>query len=339
MKLIECIPNISEGRDLAVVRAIVERLQAVPGVALLNVDSGYDANRTVVTFAGGPAAVADGAFALIAAAAELIDMRKHRGAHSRIGATDVCPFVPVRGVSMEECVELSRSVAARVGNELGIPVFLYERSATRPERKRLENIRRGEYEGLSQKLRLPEWAPDYGPTTGELTAGATVMGARQFLIAYNVNLDTRDVRMAGEIAAALRESGRRVRVGDAWSTIPGRLSAVKAIGWYMESFGCAQVSMNLTDFETTGLHQAYTACMEEAQKRGVNVTGSELIGLVPLAAMLSAGRYFRAAAASESELIAAAHDALGLSSIAAFDGHSRILEYILAQALGATQLK
>jgi glutamate formiminotransferase/formiminotetrahydrofolate cyclodeaminase len=290
MKLVECVPNFSEGRDREKIKAITQEIEGTPGVRLLDVDPGESTNRTVVTFVGPPEGVKEAAFRAIRKAADLIDMRQHRGAHSRIGATDVCPFVPVSGVTMEDCVQLARELGERVARELGIPVYLYEEAAVRTERRNLASIRAGEYEGLAEKLKDPEWAPDFGQPIFNPKSGATVIGAREFLIAYNINLNTRDRRLAHEIALNLRESGRAkrdaegniIRDGDGRPVqLPGRFSHVKAVGWYIEDYGLAQVSINFTNYKLSPVHLVFDEAVKEAEKRGLRVTGSELVGLVP----------------------------------------------------------
>ena len=279
--IVECVPNISEGRNIKIVDEIVASVRAVGGVRILHVDSGFDANRTVVSFAGDSEAVLEGAFRLIRSAAALIDMRSHEGAHPRIGATDVCPFVPLEGASIEVCIDLACRLGRRVANELHIPVYLYEAAAERAERRSLSNIRRGGYEMLASKLRDPDWLPDFGAALNE-RSGATVIGARNFLIAYNVNLDTPDPVVAAEIAARIRETGRKRATPEGMcSSSGGLLKCCKALGWYMKSYGCAQVSINLTNFHVTGLCDAFAACAREAETLGCRVCGSEIIGLVP----------------------------------------------------------
>jgi glutamate formiminotransferase/formiminotetrahydrofolate cyclodeaminase len=347
-QLIECVPNFSEGRDPAVIQQITDAIQAVEGVKLLDVDPGKATHRTVVTFVGEPQAVTEAAFRGIQKAAELIDMRRHQGEHPRMGATDVCPLIPVAGISMEETVAWARRLGERVGRELGIPVYLYEAAASRPERKNLATIRAGEYEGLADKLQDPEWAPDFGPTTFHARSGATVIGARDFLIAYNVNLNTTSVRRANSVALDVREKGRVLREGDPITgkivtdeqgkplRRPGLLQGVKAIGWYIEEYGIAQISMNLTDIRATPLHEAFEACRQSAESRGMRVTGSELVGLVPLSAMLEAGKHFlrkqqRSAGVSDAELIKIAVKSMGLDDLAPFDPTRKIIEYNIAQ--------
>src|SRR6266480_1516221 len=291
--VVECVPNFSEGRDLEVIRQITAAIESVDGVSLLNVDPGASTNRTVVTLAGSPEAAAEGAFRGIQKAAELIDMRKHTGAHPRMGATDVCPFIPISNVSWEEAIACARKLAKRVGEELKIPIYLYERAAKDKSRSNLAVIRTGEYEGFTEKIKKPEWNPDFGPAKLNGKAGATAIGAREFLVAYNVNLNTKSVRRANSVAFDVREQGRfktedgtpsGKRVLDAKGEpvrIPGMLKHVKAIGWFVKEYGIAQVSMNLTNIEETPLHAAFDACAESAAKRGLRVTGSEIVGMVP----------------------------------------------------------
>ena len=344
--LIECVPNFSEGRDQRVIDAITARIAAMPGVTLLHVDPGKATNRTVVTFAGEPDAVVDAAFEGIRAAAELIDMRRHHGEHPRMGATDVCPLVPISGITLEETAAHARRLGERVGRELGIPVYLYEAAQPDPARRSLPVIRSGEYEGLPARLADPAWKPDFGPVAFNATAGATVIGARGFLVAYNVNLNTTSTRRANAVAFDVREAGRPMREGDPLTgkvvldpagqpvMIPGALKAVKAIGWYIAEYGIAQVSMNLTDLDTTPLHTAFEETSRAAERRGLRVTGSELVGLVPLRAMLDAGRHFlrrqhRSTGVPDAQLIHIAVRSLGLDELAPFDPAARIIEYRL----------
>ena len=343
-KIVECVPNFSEGRDLVLIEKITSSIAQVEGVTLLDVDPGADTNRTVVTFVGGPEAAVEAAFQGIKRASELIDMRKHTGAHARMGATDVCPFIPVSDMTMEECAELSRTLGKRVGEELNIPVYLYEYSAASPERENLANIRAGEYEGLSEKLKDPHWKPDFGPAEFNARSGATVMGARKFLIAYNVNLNTRDTKKATDIALEIREAGRNARDPETNKFIrdengipqmrPGTLKAVKAVGWYIDEYNMAQISMNLVDMEVTPFHMAFDEVVKQADLRGLRVSGSELVGLIPLAAMLDAGKYFlskqnSSTAVSNAELIRIAIQSLGLNEISPFNPQERIIEYQL----------
>lgn len=335
MTLIECVPNFSEGRDTAVIDAIAASIEAVDGVMLLDVDPGAATNRTVMTFAGEPASVEAAAYAAIATASELIDMRGHTGEHPRMGATDVCPFVPMEGATMDDCAEIARRLGERVGTELGIPVYLYEHAAY-GERRSLADVRSGEYEGLQ----LRQDAPDFGPAYSA-TAGATAIGAREFLIAYNVNLNTTDRRLAHQVASAVRTMGTAQRDQDGsirrdadGRTIftPGRFQEVKGLGWYIEEYGIAQVSLNLTDYHVAPIHAVFDACREEARGRGLRVTGSELVGLVPLEAMLAAGDHYLSAqgvttAVPEPERVRAAVVSLGLDDLEPFDPLHKIVEY------------
>lgn len=345
-KLVECVPNISEGRDRAVIDAVTAVIGEVEGVRLLDVDPGADTNRTVITFIGPPDAVAEAAFRVVRRAAELIDMSRHHGAHPRHGATDVCPFVPVRGVTMEECAELARRVGRRLGDELGIPVYLYEAAASRPSRRNLADIRKGEYEALPRKLGTAEWEPDFGPNAwNERTArtGATNVAARGFLVAYNVNLNTRDKALASQVALDIKEAGRAKR--DAAGEIvrdaagqpvlepgPYRLPACKAVGWYIPAYERAQVSINLVDTGVTKPHQAFEACDASARDRGARATGSELVGLVPEADLLAAGRFYlrragQSAGVPRRHLVEAAVQSLGLRELGPFDPAEKVLEY------------
>ena len=341
MKLVECVPNFSEGRDMAVIEKITDEIESTEGIKLLDVDPGKDTNRTVVTFIGPPDSALEAAFKAIARAAEVIDMSKHSGAHARMGATDVCPFVPVSGVTMEECAELARRLGVRVGEELQIPVYLYEHAASCPERRNLANVRAGEYERLPEKLEDPEWKPDFGPALFNAKAGATVIGAREFLIAYNVNLNTRDTKIAREIAFTIREKGRLKR--DAEGKVvrddkgkalrdQGTFKACKAVGWYMEDFGRAQVSINLVDYNITPPHLVFDECCRVAEGFGARVTGSELVGLIPLDAMLIAGRHYlekqgKSKGVPESELIHTAVLSMGLGDLYPFEPEKKIIEY------------
>nr|MBA3901830.1 glutamate formimidoyltransferase [Bacteroidota bacterium] len=345
-QIIECVPNFSEGRDLNVIKQITAEIELVEGVKLLNVDPGKATNRTVVTFVGAPLAVVEAAFRAIKKASELIDMSKHKGEHARMGATDVCPLIPVSGISMEETVKWAQQLAERVGNELQIPAYLYEEAQPKPERKNLSVIRAGQYEGFFQKIKLPEWKPDFGPAEMNAKSGATVFGARDFLVAYNINLNTTSSRRANAIAFDVREAGRVKREGDSLTgkvvtdefgrpiTLPGSLKAVKAVGWFIEEYGIAQISMNLTNINITPIHIAFDEVCNKAAERGIRVTGSELVGLVPLNAMLEAGRYFlekqeRSVGVSEKELIKIAVKSLGLDELSPFEPENRIIEYML----------
>lgn len=333
---------------MEVIRQITDTIEAVSGVRLLNVDPGYATNRTVVTFAGEPEVVIEAAFQAIKKASEVIDMRHHTGEHPRFGATDVCPLVPIAGMTMEETVVYARRLAERVGNELGIHVYCYEFAAFEEKRRSLASCRAGEYEGLQAKIQQPEWKPDFGPETFNARSGATAIGARNFLIAYNVNLNTTSVRRANSIAFDVREAGRVLREGDPIAgkiikdgngepvRIPGTLKKVRAIGWFIKEYGIAQISMNLTDITVTPVHVAFDEVCERARERGLRVTGSELIGLIPLEAMLEAGKYFlrkqnRSTGIPDSEIIKIAVRSLGLDELAPFDPHKRIIEYLLVE--------
>jgi glutamate formiminotransferase/formiminotetrahydrofolate cyclodeaminase len=343
-QLIECVPNFSEGRDPAILKQITDTIEAVAGVKLLDVDPGAATNRTVVTFVGEPEAVVEAAFQAIKKACEVIDMRKHSGEHPRMGATDVCPLIPIANISMEETAEWARRLGERVGRELDLPIYLYEAAASSPERQNLADIRAGEYEALPEKLANPDWKPDFGPAQFNAKSGATVIGARDFLIAYNVNLNTTSVRRANSVAFDVREKGRVLNdpaTGKPMLDVtgepvrqPGILKGVKAIGWFIEEYGIAQISMNITDAKATPLHLAFEECHKSADRRGMRVTGSELVGLVPLSAMLEAGRYFlkkqqRSVGVSEAELIKIAVKSMGLDELAPFDPQQKIIEYNL----------
>lgn len=338
MKLIECVPNFSEGRDRAVIDAIAASIATTPGAVLLDVDPGAATNRTVVTFVGEPEAVEEAAFRAIKTAAGLIDMTGHRGEHPRMGATDVCPFIPVQGVTMDDCVAVAKSLGRRVGEELGIPVYLYEAAATRPERRSLADIRKGEYEALPEKLKEASFAPDFGPARFHPKSGATVIGAREFLIAYNINLNTRDKKPANAIAQAIREAGKTKRNPDGTTTtVPGRFKECRAVGWYIEEFGRAQVSINLTNYRVTPLHDVFDAVCDEAGKLGLRVTGSELVGLIPREALLAAGDHYlgkqgRTSGVPEKERVHTAVLSLGLSDLAPFDPQLKVIEYRYAGA-------
>lgn len=341
--LIECVPNFSEGQDLAVIEKIKGAIEGVEGVKLLDVDSGSATHRTVITFVGHPAAVVEAAFRAIQLAGELIDMRKHKGKHPRMGATDVCPLIPVANISMEETVQYALQLAKRVGEELQIPVYLYEYAQPDKQRSNLSVIRTGEYEGFFEKIKLPEWKPDFGPAVFDEKRGATVIGARDFLVAFNVNLNTTSVRRANAIAFDVREAGRKIRVIEKDETgterelekvLPGSLKAVKAIGWYIDEYGIAQISMNLTNIQVTPVHQAFDEVCKKAAARGIRVTGSELVGVIPLQAMLDAGKYFlrkqkRSVGVSEKELIRIAVKSMGLDELSVFHPEEKIIEYRL----------
>lgn len=347
--LIECVPNFSEGCDLQLIRQITDEIEKIDGVKLLDVDPGKATNRTVVTFVGRPDAVIEAAFQAIRKAGELIDMSKHHGEHPRMGATDVCPLIPVSGISMEETAEYARKLGKRVGEELNIPVYLYEYAQSNPARNNLSVIRGGEYEGFFDKIKLPEWKPDFGPAEMSAKSGATVIGARDFLIAYNVNLNTKSVRLANSVAFDVREAGRVKREGNPITgkvvkdangedvRIPGTLKAVKAIGWYIEEYKIAQISMNLINYKITSIHQAFDEVSRSAASRGLRVTGSELVGLIPLDAMIQAGKYYlarqkRSTGVSEEELIHIAVKSMGLDELAPFDPATKIIEYKLRDA-------
>jgi glutamate formiminotransferase/formiminotetrahydrofolate cyclodeaminase len=343
-QIVECVPNFSEGRDMSVIRKITDAIESVDGISLLDVDPGKDTNRTVVTFVGPPSVVIEAAFRAVKIAAELIDMTKHRGAHPRMGATDVCPLVPVAGISMDETVKYARQLAERIGTELEIPVYCYENAAYSEGRRNLANCRAGEYEGLRKKLEDPLWKPDHGPAVFNARAGATAVGARDFLVAYNINLNTTSTRRANAVAFDVRERGRVKREGNPLTgkivkdkegnpvMIPGSLKEVKAIGWYIEEYGVAQISMNLTNISVTPVHIAFDEVCRSAESRGLRVTGSELVGLIPLSAMLDAGRYFlrkqkRSTGVADSELIKIAVKSMGLDELGEFKADEKIIEY------------
>ena len=345
-QLIECVPNFSEGLDLSIIKQITNEIESVEGVRLLNVDPGKATNRTVVTFVGNPQAVINAAFLAIKKAGELIDMSKHKGEHPRMGATDVCPLIPIAHISMEETATWATKLGERVGKELQLPIYLYEAAQPNKERNNLSVIRAGEYEGFFKKIKLPEWKPDFGPAEYDTKRGATVIGARDFLVAYNVNLNTTSTRRANSIAFDVREAGRVKREGDAINgkivndangnpvSIPGSLKSVKAIGWYIEEYGVAQISMNLTNINITPLHIAFDEVCKKATERGIRVTGSELVGLVPLKSLLDAGKYFlqkqqRSIGVSEKELIKIAVKSMGLDELSPFKPEERIIEYLL----------
>jgi glutamate formiminotransferase/formiminotetrahydrofolate cyclodeaminase len=345
MKLVECVPNISEGRRADIYEAVAAAAASVSGVTVLNIDPGNDTNRTVITFVGEPEPVLEAAFRLVQRGVELIDMSLHRGAHPRIGAVDVVPFVPVSGVTMDDCAHLARRLGERVGKELQVPVYLYEFAATSPHRRNLADIREGEYEGLARKITHMDWQPDFGPAVFHPRCGATVIGARKFLVAYNVNLNTLDKRLATRVAFDVRERGRMKRddngdpILDAngeptWE--PGLLKSVKAVGWVIPEFGCAQVSINLTDLDVTPLHVAFDTCDARARERGLRVTGSEIVGLVPRQVLLDAGRHYlqqmgRPTGIPEAAVIHTAIRTLGLSEVKEFDPRERVIEYRLAK--------
>src|SRR5437763_6459362 len=348
-QLIECVPNFAEGRDQNVIRQITNAIKSVEGVSLLDVDPGATTNRTVVTFVGDAEATVEAAFQGIKKAAELIDMRKHKGAHPRMGATDVCPFIPITNVSWEEAVECANRLGKRVGEELKIPAYLYEKAARNKSRANLSVIRAGEYEAFFEKIKQPEWKPDFGPAVFNEKSGATVIGVRDFLIAYNVNLNTKSVRRATSVAFDVREQGR-VKTADGTPSskpvldangepvrIPGMLKHVKAIGWFVKEYGIAQVSMNLTNIEETPLHVAFDACVEAASNRGLRITGSEIVGMVPKKCLIDAGRYFLrkqrwSEGVSEEELIDIAIRSMGLSELKSFDPKEKVIELKIESA-------
>ncbi len=342
-KIIECVPNFSEGVDLQIIKQITDAIESVEGIKLLDVDPGKATNRTVVTFVGSPETVVEAAFQGIKKASELIDMRKHKGEHPRMGATDVCPFIPVSNVTMEECVACAKALGKKVAEALNIPVYLYESAAQKEDRKNLATIRSGEYEGFADKIKDPNWTPDFGKDFNE-KSGATVIGARDFLVAYNVNLNTTSVRRANSVAFDLRENGRVLEENGKKvldengepKREPGLLKSVKAIGWYIQEYGIAQISMNLTNISVTPLHIAFDTAVERAHARGMRVTGSELVGLVPLKCLLDAGKYFlqkqkRSIGVDEKELIKIAVKSMGLDELAPFDPAKKVIEYVLAE--------
>lgn len=350
-RIVECVPNFSEGRNMAVIDQIVAAITSVEKVKLLNIDPGKATNRTVVTFAGDPDDVIEAAFRGAKKAAEIIDMSKHMGEHPRFGATDVLPLIPVSGITMDETVEYARKLAKRIGEELEIPVYCYANAAYSESRRELAYCRSGEYEGLASKLEKPEWKPDFGPAKMNIRSGAMAVGARDFLIAYNVNLNTTSTRRANAIAFDVREKGRPKREGDSITGkvvtdeqgntvyIPGTLKSVRAIGWYIEEFGVAQISMNLTNINITPLHIAFDEVSRKAEARGVRATGSEIVGLVPLNSMLEAGRYFlrkqnRSIGVSDDELIKIAVKSMGLDELYKFNPEEKIIEYVLEKDSG-----
>ena len=340
-QLIECVPNISEGRDRAKIDAIAAVVETVEGVRLLDVDPGKATNRTVITFVGEPGPVCEAAFRLIKKAQELIDMRSHKGEHPRFGATDVCPLVPISGISMEETAEHARTLAARVGGELGIPVYCYEAAASEEKRRNLANNRSGEYEGLPKKLSDPAWKPDFGPaafTDSVARSGAIAIGARNFLVAYNVNLNTTSTRRANAIAFDIREAGRKVKQADGSELqVPGKLKSVKGIGWFIEEYGIAQLSLNLTDITVTPVHIAFDEACKAAAERGIRVTGSELVGLIPKQSLLDSADFYlarqeRSLGIPEREKIKIAVKSLGLDDLGPFDPQKKVIEYMLEDA-------
>lgn len=348
-QLIECVPNFSEGRDMQIIKQITDEIESVEGVKLLDVDPGKATNRTVVTFVGEPKPVIDAAYLAIKKASEIIDMSQHSGEHPRMGATDVCPLIPITGITMDEVVDYAHQLAKRVGADLDIPLYMYESAATTPARRNLATVRAGEYEELSDKLKDVKWKPDYGPAIFNSKAGATAIGARDFLIAYNVNLNTKSVKRANSVAFDIREKGRIKREGHPITgkivtdkngnpkRTKGACKGVKAIGWFIEEYGVAQISMNITDISKTSLHRAFEECRKSATKRGMRVTGSELVGLVPKKVLIEAGQYYlqqqnRSVGVSESELIHIAIKSMGLDELGAFDPSKKIIEYQLEDA-------
>ena len=333
-KIVECVPNFSEGRNLPVIEKITDEIKKIPEVELLDVDPGKDTNRTVVTFAGSPEGVLEAAFQAIKKAAELIDMSKHSGEHARMGATDVCPFVPVSGVTMEDCVEIAKELGKRVAEELNIPVYLYEEAATSEERRSLAYIRQGEYEALPEKLKKEEFKPDFGKPVFNKKSGATVTGAREFLIAYNVNLNTRRPFLATKIANRIREKGRTVTNKETKKKeqVPGTLKAVRGVGWYIDEYDMAQISINLLNYKVTPLYRVFEEADKFAREFGIRVTGSELVGLIPLEAILQVGRHYlekqgSSTGVSEKELVRVAVQSLGMNEVSEFSPEHKIIEY------------
>ena len=347
-QLIECVPNFSEGNDQNKINNIVNKINSVDGITILDIDSGKDTNRTVVTFVGKPDSVIDAAFEGIKEASQLIDMSSHAGTHPRIGATDVCPLIPIKGISMDECVKYSHQLAERVGTQLKIPVYLYENSAKNPDRKNLAVIRDGEYEGLKKKLNDKQWKPDFGPAEFNAFSGATVIGCREFLIAYNINLNTKDKRLATDIAFEIREQGRSKRIKNPESSnlldgeivrnndgspvkVPGMFKDVKAIGWYVSEYNRAQISINFINYKVSSIHDVFDTVCKLAEERGVRVTGSELVGLIPMDAVLLAGKHYltkqnRTMGVSEKDIIECAVQSLGLDDVSKFDPNEKIIE-------------
>jgi glutamate formiminotransferase / formiminotetrahydrofolate cyclodeaminase len=339
MQLIECVPNFSEGNDVNIIKQITDEIEKVEGVRLLNVDPGKATNRTVVTFVGEPANVIEAAYQAIKKAGELIDMSRHKGEHPRMGATDVCPLIPIANISMEETAKYAQQLAKRIGG-LQLPVYLYEAAQPNKERSNLSVIRAGEYEGFFKKIKDPKWKPDFGPAEFDAKRGATVIGARDFLVAYNINLNTTSTRRANAIAFDVREAGRTVEENGIKINKPGTLKSVKAIGWFIEEYGVAQISMNLTNINITPVHIAFDEVCNKAAARGIRVTGSQLVGLIPLKAMLDAGKYFlqkqhRSIGVSEKELLKIAIKSMGLDELQPFRPGERIIEYLLANTTGA----
>ena len=348
-KLVECVPNFSEGRDKIKIDDIVKQMSDVSGITVLDVDPGPDTNRTVVTIVGSPESVSEAAFLGIKRASEILDMSQHSGTHPRMGATDVCPFIPVSAVTIEECISLSKQVGKRVGDELGIPIYLYEKSAQKPDREKLPTIRKGEYEGFAEKLKDENWKPDFGPAELHIKAGATVMGCREFLIAYNINLNTKDHRLATDIAFELREAGRSKRTSNPNSKnlldgeivrnedgspvkIPGMFKDVKGIGWYVDMFNRAQISINFNNYKVSTIHDVFDAACQLAEERGIRVTGSELVGLIPLEAMLMAGKHYlkkqnRSLGVPTADIVECAVQSLGLNDVTSFHPEEKIIDY------------
>jgi glutamate formiminotransferase/formiminotetrahydrofolate cyclodeaminase len=343
MKLIECVPNFSEGQNKDIINEITSEIKSVSNVKLLDVDAGKDTNRTVVTFAGHPDDVIQAAFLAISKASELIDMSKHKGAHPRMGATDVCPLIPIKDISVEECIEYSHKLAQKIAQKLKIPIFMYEKSALSESRQNLAKIRQGEYEGMSNKLKLKEWKPDYGSDKLNIKSGVTAIGVREFLIAYNINLNTSDKKLASDIALDIREAGRAKRdkngkiIRDKDGVMiksPGILKSVKAVGWFLEEYNVAQVSMNLTDYKKTSVHKVFEEVRKQAKKRGLRVTGSELVGLIPLDSLLETGKYYlneqnKSSGVSDNQLIHIAVKSMGLDEMYPFNNNEKIIDYMI----------
>ena len=351
-KIIECVPNFSEGRDMAVIDKITAEIKKVSGVRLLDVDPGYDTNRTVVTFVGEPEAVKQAAFAAVKKSHELIDMRHHKGAHPRFGACDVCPVIPVSGVTMDECVEIAHDLGKRLGEELDYPVYFYEYAATSPERRNLATVRSGEYEGLEAKLKDPKWKPDFGPAEFRPTKGATAVSARDFLIAYNINLNTTNAKKANAIALRLREQGYPEKDADGNPKLdangkkimhPGMFKNCKAIGWYVDDFKRAQISINLTNYHVTNMFHVFDAASKLAEEKGLRVTGSEIVGVLPKEALIEAGIHYlekqgTCAGQSEAELIKIAEQSLGLSDVVKFKPEEKVIEYMVKETKGLSDI-
>ena len=351
-KIIECVPNFSEGRDMSVIDKITAEIKKVSGVRLLDVDPGYDTNRTVVTFVGEPEPVKQAAFAAVKKSHELIDMRHHKGAHPRFGACDVCPVIPVSGVTMDECVEIAHDLGKKLGEELDYPVYFYEYAATSPERRNLATVRSGEYEGLEAKLKDPAWKPDFGPAEFRPTKGATAVSARDFLIAYNINLNTTNAKKANAIALRLREQGYPEKDADGNPKLdangkkimhPGMFKNCKAIGWYVDDFKRAQISINLTNYHVTNMYHVFDAASKLAEEKGLRVTGSEIVGVLPKEALIEAGIHYlekqgTCAGQSEAELIKIAEQSLGLSDVVKFKPEEKIIEYMVKETKGLSDI-